>query len=255
MNLWCCDRGNLNIRSPSRFSFERYFQVTRQPPLSMKLFHFLDDLSQNNDRDWFKENQQRYEEDVREPALEFIEQLTGPLTRSAPMLNVVAKRSGGSLMRIHRDTRFSKDKTPYKTNVGISLRHQADGDIHAPGVYVHLAPDECFVGAGCWRPQRDTLAAIRRSIDEDASGWKKARDQKTFRRSFELAGESLKTSPRDYPKDHPMIEDLRRIDFIAVASLTQSDLVADDAVKRVVQLVRDAKPFMQFLCNSIDVPY
>lgn len=229
--------------------------MTAQSPLSPHLFEFLDDLSRHNEREWFQENKQRYEDEVREPALEFIEQLIGPLTRSAPMLNVVAKRSGGSLMRIHRDTRFSKDKTPYKTNVGISLRHQADGDIHAPGVYIHLATDECFVGAGCWRPQRDTLAAIRRAIDVDASGWKKARDQKTFRKSYDLAGESLKTSPRDYPKDHPMIEDLRRIDFIGVAPISREQLIAGDGVKQVVQLIRNAKPFMAFLCNAIEVPY
>lgn len=229
--------------------------MATRSPLTSELFEFLDELSLNNDREWFKDNKSRYESCVREPALEFIEQLIRPLSRSAPMLRVVAKRSGGSLMRIHRDTRFSKDKTPYKTNVGISLRHDADGDIHAPGVYVHLACDECFVGAGCWRPQRDTLAAIRRSIDETPAAWKKARDQKTFRKSFELAGESLKTSPRDYPKDHPQIEDLRRIDFIGVAKLERKEVLADDSVTRSLQLIREAKPFMRFLCDAIDVPY
>ncbi|TWU01873.1 DUF2461 domain-containing protein [Neorhodopirellula pilleata] len=226
-----------------------------ESPFSMDLFHFLDDLSRHNDREWFQENKLRYEQVVREPALEFIDQLAGPLNRSAPMLKAVAKRAGGSLMRIHRDTRFSRDKTPYKTNVGISLRHEADGDIHAPGVYIHLACDECFVGAGCWRPQRETLAAIRRAIDEHPSAWKKARDQKSFRRSYEFAGESLKTSPRDYSKDHPMIDDLRRIDYIGVANLTPQDFIAPDVVKRVVQLIRDAKPLMTFLCDAIDVPY
>lgn len=224
-------------------------------PLSMELFHFLDDLSRHNERAWFHENKQRYEQFVREPALEFIDQLAGPLNQFTPMLRVVAKRSGGSLMRIHRDTRFSQDKTPYKTNVGISFRHEADGDIHAPGIYLHLACNECFVGAGCWRPRRETLAAIRRAIDQDPAAWKKVRDQKTFRKSYELAGESLKTAPRDYPKDHPMIEDLRRIDYIGIANLTPQDFVSPDVVKRVVQLIRDARPLMTFLCDAIDVPY
>ena len=118
-----------------------------------------------------------------------------------------------------------------------------------------LACDECFVGAGCWRPQRETLAAIRRAIDQDPAAWKKARDQKVFRKSFQLAGESLKTSPRDYPKDHPMIEDLRRIDFIGVAQLTPQDFIDSDAVQRVAKQIRDAKPMMKFLCDAIDVPY
>lgn len=229
--------------------------MANRSPLTSELFEFLEELSLNNDREWFNDNKLRYESCVREPALEFIEQLTRPLSRSAPMLRVIAKRSGGSLMRIHRDTRFSKDKTPYKTNVGISLRHDADGDIHAPGIYVHLACDECFVGAGCWRPQRDTLAAIRRSIAEQPAAWKKARDQKTFRKSFELAGESLKTSPRDYPKDHPQIEDLRRIDFIGVAQVERQKILAEEAVAHTLELIRNAKPFMRFLCDAIDVPY
>lgn len=226
-----------------------------ESPLGPALFEFLDDLSRNNDRDWFHANKQRYEQDVREPALELIEQLVSPLRRSAPMLRAIPKRSGGSLMRIHRDTRFSKDKTPYKTNVGISIRHQADDNIHAPGIYLHFACDECLVGAGCWRPHRDTLAAIRRQIHADPKSWRRARDQKQFRESFGLAGESLKTSPRDYPNDHSEIEDLRRIDFIAVAHLTQQDVTSGGAVARIVDLIRDAKPLMRFLCGAINVPY
>ncbi len=229
--------------------------MTSVSPIGPELFEFLDDLSRHNDRDWFRANKERYEQDVREPALDLIEQLTAPLRRSAPMLAAVAKRSGGSLMRIYRDTRFSKDKTPYKTNVGISIRHQADNNIHAPGIYIHFACDECLVAAGCWRPHRDTLAAIRRAIDADPRAWRRARDQKKFRESFRLSGESLKTSPRDYPIDHPEIEDLRRIDFIAVANLTQRDTTSSGAVPRIVGLIRDAKPLMQFLCSAIDVPY
>ncbi|SMP77450.1 TIGR02453 family protein [Neorhodopirellula lusitana] len=229
--------------------------VTKSSPISEDLFEFLEDLNENNEREWFKANKDRYEQCVREPALDLIEQLEKPLMRSAPMLRVVAKRLGGSLMRIHRDTRFGKDKTPYKTNVGISLRHDGDGDIHGPGVYIHLACDECFVGAGSWRPAKETLAAIRQSIDADPKAWIKARDQRTFRKSFELAGESLKTSPRDYAKDHPMIEDLRRIDFIAVAPLSRKEVLADDAVKRIVELIRQAKPLMKFMCEAVELPY
>lgn len=121
-------------------------------PIQPEFFHFLEDLSDNNNREWFAENKPRYESDVRQPALELIRQLAVPLKRSAPMLRVIDKTQGGSLMRIYRDTRFSKDKTPYKTNVGISMRHDAcftgtlSEDIYTPGGYVHLSPEECFVG-------------------------------------------------------------------------------------------------------------
>ncbi|MDA8743410.1 DUF2461 domain-containing protein [Rubripirellula amarantea] len=225
------------------------------PIISPRLFKFLRELKKNNDRDWFAENKARYESDVREPAVELVRRLEKPLSRAAPMLGVVPKGHGGSVMRIYRDTRFSKDKTPYKTNVGISIRHQADGNIHAPGIYLHLASDECFIATGCWRPERTTLAAIRAAIAEDPKAWKRARDNKSFRAVYSFAGESLKTSPRDYDKDHPMIDDLKRIDFIAVAPLQRQQITSDEVVDLVIDHVKKAKPLMRFLCDAIDVPY
>lgn len=230
-------------------------------PIQPEFFHFLEDLSDNNNREWFAENKPRYESDVREPALELIRQLAVPLKRSAPMLRVIDKTQGGSLMRIYRDTRFSKDKTPYKTNVGISMRHDAcfsgtlSKDIHTPGGYVHLSPEECFVGMGVWRPQRESLAAIRAAIAEEPKVWLRARNTKSFRTSFEMGGEQLKTSPRDYDRDHPMIEDLRRIDFVGIAKMNRKEITAKDAVARITQLIRDARPLMRFLCDAVDVPY
>lgn len=224
-------------------------------PITAQLFRFLDELQSNNNRDWFSENKQRYESEVKNPAVELVRQLEKPLSRSAPMLQVVAKGHGGSVMRIYRDTRFSKDKTPYKTNVGISVRHQADKDIHAPGVYIHLDPNECFIGAGCWRPPKETLAAIRSRIDAQPKAWQKAKKQKRFCEVFDLAGDQLKTSPRDYSKDHPLIEDLRRIDFIAVSEMKRKDFTSDSVVDTVMERIKRAKPFMQFLCDSIEIPY
>ncbi len=223
--------------------------------ITPKLFKFLRDLKRNNNREWFAEHKSRYEQDVRDPAVELVRQLEGPLAKAAPMLRAIPKGHGGSVMRIYKDTRFSKDKTPYKTNVGISIRHQANKDIHAPGVYIHLEPKECFVGAGCWRPESKVLAAIRAAIDEDPKAWKRARDNKDFQKEFDLVGESLKTSPRDYPRDHPLIADLRRIDFIAIAPLTEADLTSDKIVSLLLDRVKKAKPLMQFLCDAIDVPY
>ena len=226
-----------------------------EPIISPKLFKFLSDLSKNNNRDWFNENKSRYEQDVRDPAVELVARLEKPLSRSAPMLRAIPKRHGGSVMRIYKDTRFSKDKTPYKTNVGISLRHEANQDIHAPGVYIHLDPKECFIGAGCWRPERKVLAAIRQAIEDDPAAWKRAHQGKRFTEKFELAGESLKTAPRGIPKDHPQIEDLRRIDFIAIAPLKRSEFSDEDVVKTLMDHIKRAKPLMEFLCDAIDVPY
>ena len=226
-----------------------------QPIISEDLFRFLRELQSNNHRDWFNENKFRYQTELRDPAVELVRQLDKPLARAAPMLSAIPKSHGGSLMRIYRDTRFSKDKTPYKTNVGISLRHQANTNIHSPGAYIHFDPNECFIGMGCWRPERNVLAAIRQAIDANPKAWVKVRDQKAFREHFEFAGEKLKTTPREYDKTHPMIDDLRRIDFIAVAPISEAEVTSAEIVKILIDRVRAARPLMRFLCDAIDVPY
>ena len=122
---------------------------------------FLEELSANNNRDWFAENKDRYEELVRNPALDFIGAMGPYLERLSKRFEAIPKRSGGSMMRPYRDTRFAKDKTPYKTNVGIQFRHALGRDIHAPGFYVHIEPHDVFVGVGSWRPDSAALVKIR----------------------------------------------------------------------------------------------
>lgn len=119
---------------------------------------FLSDLQANNNREWFQANRARYENSFLQPALEFIEAVKKPLGKVAPMLLAEPKKMGGSLMRIYKDTRFSADKTPYKTNIGIHFRHQMGKDVHAPGMYFHIDPTECFIGAGIWMPPQRCFA-------------------------------------------------------------------------------------------------
>ena len=133
-------------------------------------FDFLTKLEHNNNREWFKANQAEYELQVRTPALHFIEAMSGSVVDLSPRLTAVAKKVGGSLMRPQRDSRFSKDKTPYKLNVGIQFRHFQAKDVHAPGLYLHLANDSCFIAAGIWHPESKALNAIRHCIDENPKG-------------------------------------------------------------------------------------
>ena len=219
------------------------------------LLRFLKELDKHNDRDWFHENKARYEGYVREPALAFIRAFRAELGKISPYFVASDRRVGGSLMRVYRDTRFGKDKTPYKTNVGIHFRHELCGDVHAPGFYVHIEPRGCFLGAGIWHPDPKSLKKIRAAIDEKPKLWTKARDDKKFRATFELAGDSLKTAPRDYAKDHPMIEDLRRKDFIAVRNLTEADVIKPCFLQAVGNAFRSSSPFVRFLCDAIGVPF
>ena len=124
-------------------------------------------------------------------------------------------------MRIYRDTRFARDAAPYKTNVGIQFRHEQGRDIHAPGYYVHIAPGECFLALGLWRPEPDALSRIRQAIVESPEKWKRARDDRKFRTRWTLDGGSLKRPPRGFPADNPYIEDVKRTDFIAVEELEE----------------------------------
>jgi uncharacterized protein (TIGR02453 family) len=151
---------------------------------SKATFAFLDELAANNDRAWFEANKPRYEELVREPALEFIAAMAVPLAKFAPHFRAEPRKMGGSLMRVFRDTRFSRDKTPYKTNIGIQFRHELGKDVHAPGFYLHIATDECFFGAGSWHPEADLLGRIRDHITENPKRWFAVRDDKKFRRAL-----------------------------------------------------------------------
>ena len=122
------------------------------------LFQFLEDLTDNNNRPWFQENKHRYDREVLEPCMASSAPFEPRLKKISEYFVASDRRVGGSLMRVYRDTRFAKDSEPYKTNVGIQFRHEFARDVHAPGFYVHIAVDECFLCAGTWRPDREPLA-------------------------------------------------------------------------------------------------
>lgn len=216
---------------------------------------FLEELRSNNERSWFDANRERYEEAVREPARAFIREMAPALAAISPHFRADDRKSGGSLMRIHRDTRFSRDKTPYKTNLGIQFRHALGRDVHAPGFYVHIEPGSAFIGAGAWHPDSGALFMIRSRIDEEPDNWREVRDAEPFRASFDLAGESLKTMPRGFARDHPLAEDLRRKDFIAIHELSLADALGTRFPDLAASRMRDAAGLVRFLCEAIDVPF
>lgn len=220
-----------------------------------ELFAFLRDLADNNDRAWFKEHQQRYEEAVRQPALDFITDFATPLNKISPHFVADSRTVGGSLFRIQRDTRFSKDKTPYKVNTGMHFRHERAKDAHAPGFYVHLEPGGCFMGVGLWRPETKVAYAIRERIAENPAGWKKATRAKRFTDVYELAGDSLQRPPKGFDPDHPLLDDLKRKDFIATTTLTQRQVTGSDFMDLFEQNCKRAAPLMQFLCQAVDVEF
>jgi uncharacterized protein (TIGR02453 family) len=225
------------------------------PFFTSALFSFLRDLEANNDRGWFKANQERYERTVREPALEFVSALAPRLRKVSPSIVADPRPVGGSLFRIQRDTRFSKDKSPYKTYVGLRFGHERGRDVHAPGYYLHLAPGECYFGMGIWHPDTGTARTIRQAIAEDPGSWKKAAHGSRFARRFELSGDSLQRVPKEYEADHPFADDLRRKDFIAGTSLTQKQVTSHGFVDEFTGLCREGAPMVRFLCEALGLPF
>jgi uncharacterized protein (TIGR02453 family) len=220
-----------------------------------KAMTFLRKLERNNNRDWFNENKDAYEETVRHPALQFIEEMADDLAKISPHFLAQPKKVGGSLMRVHRDVRFSKDKRPYKTNIGIQFRHELGKDVHAPGFYVHVEPGDCFIGVGIWRPDAPSLGKIRDVIAETPNKWKTATGNKTFNKHFKLSGESLSRPPRGYDKNHPLVEDLKRKDFIAIAAIDNKQVLDSSFKRLVVNRFKAADNYMNFLCNALNLQY
>ncbi len=214
-------------------------------------FAFLNDLKANNDRDWFAANKSRYEEHVKAAALRLIEDFGPHLHELSPHFQATPR----SLFRIHRDVRFSKDKSPYKTAIGVHFRHEHAKDAHAPGYYFHVAPGDVFLGCGIWHPPSDALRAIRERIVEDGAEWKRASRDRKLNDTFHLAGDSLKRAPKGFDAEHPLIEDLRRKDFIGVHETTQTFATARDLPEGLAERFRAGTPLMRFLCGALAVPF
>ena len=229
--------------------------MTDNSYLTPELFTFFRDLQANNNREWFQANKARYEAQVREPLFNFISDFGQRLPEISPHYLADARKSGGSLFRIHRDIRFSKDKSPYKTAAGIQFRHEYGKDVHAPGFYLHLEPGGVFAGAGIWHPDSKTLGKIREAIVDDPDRWRAIVSAEAFSALYKLEGDSLKRAPKGYDPDHPLIEDLRRKDFIAGRPFSEAEACAPDFIDHFTESCCKAAPFVAFLTIAIGLPW
>ena len=221
-----------------------------------ELFTFLEELKANNDREWFAANRDRYEEELLEPAMDFIVAFAPKLEKISPNFRADPRPSGGSLFRIYRDTRFSKDKAPYKTNVGIHFRHELAKDAHAPSFYLHIGPGEVFAGAGMWHPGTEGASRIREAIVADPERWQRVTRGGAFARSrLALRGDSLKRVPSWADPQHPFADDLRRKDFFGLAQLSADAVVAPGFVDEYERICRATAPLVHFLCDALEVPF
>lgn len=216
---------------------------------------FLVELAGNNERDWFKANQDRYESSVRSPTLDFVRAMRPRLEKISQHLLAIDKKVGGSMMRPQRDTRFSADSSPYKTNVGVHFRHSAGKDVHAPGAYFHFDAEDVFVGVGMWHPEAEALAAVRRRIDAEQRRYRRIVSNPKFTAYFKLGGDRLKRPPKGYDASHPLVDALKLKDHIAMSSLDASLLTSPRLIDEVAARFSAAAPYMKFLTDALGLAF
>jgi uncharacterized protein (TIGR02453 family) len=220
------------------------------------LFSFLADLKKNNRRDWFQANKDRYTQSVVEPMSEFISVMDGRLANVSDCFIADPRPHGGSMFRIYRDTRFSKDKKPYKEHVACQFRHMSGKDAHAPGFYMHFDVDEVFFGGGIWMPPGPTLRLIRDAIAADPDGWVKATRNKGFKARFgSVAGDALKRPPQGFDADDPLIEDIKRKSFFAMQEVAPKAALAPGFAAEVEKAFVALTPMMRFLTEALDLSF
>ena len=204
----------------------------------------------------FSENKPRYREQVINPLVDFITDIAPRLEKISKYYVADPRVNGGSIFRIHRDVRFSKDKRPYKEHGACQFRHRMKNDVHAPGFYVHLDPKEVFFGAGIWVPPSDALYDIRMGIYENEKEWIKMKKSILKSGFFPgIEGDGLKRAPKGFEPDHPQIEDLKRKSFFAMRKVKISMTKSPEFIDEVEATFKAAKPLMKFLTDSLEVPF
>jgi len=219
-------------------------------------FAFFRELKAHNERPWFEANKQRFRDSVQAPMSAFIADMAPRLKKVSKNFVADPKPNGGSMFRIYRDVRFSKDKRPYKEHAACHFRHVLGKDVHAPGFYMHFAPGELFFGGGLWMPPPESLTKVREAIASKSATWKKMLEDRNFRKHFDgVKGEGLSRPPRGFDPEHRYIEDIKRKSFYAMREADQKLAASPALVDEVADTFAALSPLMKFLCSSLDVPY
>jgi len=220
------------------------------------LFKFLQELARNNNREWFQDNKARYRESIVDPMSEFIEAMGVRFDIMGIRFNADPRPHGGSMFRIYRDTRFSKDKRPYKQHVACHFRHEAGKDAHAPGFYVHLEPRNVFFGGGIWMPPNPILEKIRNTIVENPNAWKRIVTNAAFKKRFGgIEGDSLQRVPRGFDKGHPFVDDLKRKSFFVTQDVKPKLAMTPIFTTEVQRAFKAASPLMKYLLFAMGLPF
>lgn len=223
---------------------------------STDFFAFFAELRDNNNKEWFTANKPRFKDVVQGELSDFVTAMAPRLAKVSPHYIADPRPNGKSIFRIYRDLRFSKGGKPYKENAGIHFKNERSTDVHAPGFYIHLAPDEVFFGGGIWKPAGPDLKKIRDAIVNDPKGWAKIVKSKPITDIFDgIHGDGLVRPPKGFDADHEHIEDLKRQTFFAMRKAKISLTKKPEFPDEVAKTFKAASPFMAFIAKAVDAPF
>jgi uncharacterized protein (TIGR02453 family) len=220
--------------------------------LAATTIKFLKDLKRNNNKPWFDHNRQKYE-DAKSDFAKLVQTVIDQHARKDPSLKEL--KSKDCVFRINRDIRFSKDKTPYKTNMGASINRGGKKSVYA-GYYLHLEPAESFVGGGVWMPMPPELKKIRQEIDYNLPDFNKIVRAKKFKAVYDelYKGQdvSLSKVPHGFEKDNPAADFLKLKSFLAMKKLTDADLVSKTLEKQILEAFVALQPLVEFINKALE---
>ena len=215
---------------------------------------FLRGLKKNNKKDWFEAHRDTYEAELREPSKRFVSAMGSALSEAKLPLISDMKRS---LFRINRDIRFSKDKSPYKTHIGIVFPYSGMKEDEWSGMYLGFEPDgkngvKAYIGGGCYMPSSPYLKRIRKQIGTKYKELDKLASDKNFKKTYPkgITGESLKRMPQGYEEEHPANAWLKMKSYTFGADLSKKDLLSPNLPKIVVQKIKAALPVLKFFAEA-----
>lgn len=215
-----------------------------------QIFKFLSALRKHNDRVWFEKNKGQYLE-AKENFEVFVTRFLDELVSFNPGLAGLNPKK--LPFRIYRDVRFSKDKSPYKVNMGAGIS-PGGKMMQEPGYYIHIEPGKSFIAGGLYMPDPGNLSKIRQEIDYNGDKLEKIMKDKTFRKWFDGLDDfdKMKTAPKGYAKDHPRIDWLRNRSFIVTHNFTDAEVKDKKFLKKVVEACKAMKPLNEFLREAIE---